>query len=128
MPPHDCQNAPVIEHDLHAAMLTYDSPISVNGQAPASPASLSTQTATSKSLSTIPAIENGSLHGHDEKPRKFHHIWLVTGPAGCGKSTIAEHLSKSLNIPFVEGDQVIGFSLFFFLPRYHVYFQVKLGC
>jgi gluconokinase len=35
---------------------------------------------------------------------KVHHIWLVTGPAGCGKTTVAEHLSKSLNLPYLEGD------------------------
>lgn len=35
-----------------------------------------------------------------------HHIWLVTGPAGCGKTTVAEHLSKSLHLPYLEGDAV----------------------
>ncbi|GAW22945.1 hypothetical protein ANO14919_124920 [Xylariales sp. No.14919] len=34
-----------------------------------------------------------------------HHIWLVTGPAGCGKSTVAEYLSESLNLPYLEGDE-----------------------
>lgn len=38
---------------------------------------------------------------HDEK---FHHIWLVTGPAGCGKSTIAEYLAGVLGMPYIEGD------------------------
>ncbi|KAL1891885.1 hypothetical protein Sste5346_007431 [Sporothrix stenoceras] len=33
------------------------------------------------------------------------HIWLVTGPAGCGKSTVALHLANSLNLPYVEGDE-----------------------
>ncbi|TGJ86936.1 hypothetical protein E0Z10_g1822 [Xylaria hypoxylon] len=33
-----------------------------------------------------------------------HHIWLVTGPAGCGKSTVAQHLSESLELPYLEGD------------------------
>jgi gluconokinase len=37
---------------------------------------------------------------------KVHHIWLVTGPAGCGKTTVAEHLSTSLNLPYLEGDSV----------------------
>lgn len=37
---------------------------------------------------------------------KSHHIWLVTGPAGCGKSTVAEHLAKHLEMPYIEGDSV----------------------
>jgi predicted AAA+ superfamily ATPase len=35
-----------------------------------------------------------------------HHIWLVTGPAGCGKSTVAKYLADSLNLPYIEGDEV----------------------
>jgi gluconokinase len=35
---------------------------------------------------------------------KHHHIWLVTGPAGCGKTTVASHLSQALNMPYIEGD------------------------
>lgn len=35
-----------------------------------------------------------------------HHIWLVTGPAGCGKTTVAEHLATALNFPYIEGDSV----------------------
>jgi gluconokinase len=34
-----------------------------------------------------------------------HHIWLVTGPAGCGKSTVAKYLADSLNLPYIEGDE-----------------------
>jgi len=39
------------------------------------------------------------------RPVKDHHIWLVTGPAGCGKSTIARYLSDALNLPYIEGDE-----------------------
>ncbi len=35
-----------------------------------------------------------------------HQIWLVTGPAGSGKSTVAKHLASSLNYPYIEGDEV----------------------
>jgi gluconokinase len=35
-----------------------------------------------------------------------HHIWLVTGPAGSGKTTVAEFIAKSLQYPYVEGDNV----------------------
>lgn len=34
------------------------------------------------------------------------HIWVVTGPAGCGKSTVGQILQKELDIPFLEGDDV----------------------
>jgi ABC-type cobalamin/Fe3+-siderophores transport system ATPase subunit len=34
------------------------------------------------------------------------HIWLMIGPAGCGKSTIGNYVAKILNIPFLEGDNV----------------------
>ncbi|KAG6301566.1 hypothetical protein E4U09_005020 [Claviceps aff. purpurea] len=36
--------------------------------------------------------------------RQQHHLWLVTGPAGCGKTTVAEHLADTLKISFIEGD------------------------
>jgi len=34
-----------------------------------------------------------------------HQIWLVTGPAGSGKSTIAKHLASTLNFSYIEGDE-----------------------
>ena len=39
---------------------------------------------------------------------QFHHrhMWIITGPAGCGKSSIAEYLAKELSIPYIEGDDV----------------------
>jgi len=36
----------------------------------------------------------------------YHHIWLITGPAGCGKSTVAQFIAKSMNLPYIEGDEV----------------------
>ena len=33
-------------------------------------------------------------------------MWIITGPAGCGKSTIAQYLAKELSIPYIEGDDV----------------------
>ncbi len=34
------------------------------------------------------------------------HMWIITGPAGCGKSTIAQYTAKELSIPYIEGDDV----------------------
>ncbi|KAI6247582.1 putative gluconokinase [Erysiphe necator] len=33
------------------------------------------------------------------------HIWLLTGPAGCGKSTLGKYLANVLGVPFIEGDE-----------------------
>ena len=34
------------------------------------------------------------------------HMWIITGPAGCGKSTIAQYIARELSIPYIEGDDV----------------------
>lgn len=52
---------------------------------------------------TIPVSPSPQVHVPHAP--KHHHIWLVTGPAGCGKSTIAQHLAKSLDLPYIEGDE-----------------------
>jgi len=44
------------------------------------------------------------IRGHPNTEHR--HIWLITGPAGCGKSTVAEYVAKSLQLPFLEGDNV----------------------
>lgn len=40
------------------------------------------------------------------KPAHVQHIWIVTGPAGCGKSTVGNGLRIELGVPFLEGDDV----------------------
>ncbi|KJZ73540.1 hypothetical protein HIM_07096 [Hirsutella minnesotensis 3608] len=77
-------------------MLSYDNAMTVNGQEVSGGSSM---TASSR---TSPAT-NSAVHTNG-RARNHHHIWLVTGPAGCGKTTVAEHLAKALNMPYVEGD------------------------
>lgn len=44
---------------------------------------------------------HGALASHHHR-----HMWIITGPAGCGKSTVAQYLAQELSIPFIEGDDV----------------------
>jgi gluconokinase len=32
------------------------------------------------------------------------HIWIIAGPAGCGKITVAKYLAQELSLPYIEGD------------------------
>ena len=49
------------------------------------------------------------------------HMWIITGPAGCGKSTVAQYLSKELSIPYIEGDDVSrGPTPLDVMPWFHV--------
>ncbi|KAJ5505746.1 hypothetical protein LT330_001614 [Penicillium expansum] len=47
---------------------------------------------------------NGVTSSTPPKPTELQHIWIVTGPAGCGKSTVGNVLRTELGIPFLEGD------------------------
>ncbi|PWY95057.1 thermoresistant gluconokinase family protein [Aspergillus sclerotioniger CBS 115572] len=38
------------------------------------------------------------------QPEQIQHIWVVTGPAGCGKSTVGKSIQQALGVPFLEGD------------------------
>lgn len=57
-------------------------------------------TATSTSLKTETPVNVAGQAG------EHTHIWLVTGPAGCGKSSVAEYMANALNMPYIEGDSV----------------------
>ncbi|KAJ5206041.1 Shikimate kinase [Penicillium cf. griseofulvum] len=47
---------------------------------------------------------NGSNGAASSNSSQLQHIWVVTGPAGCGKSTVGNVLRTELGIPFLEGD------------------------
>lgn len=42
---------------------------------------------------------HGALASHHHR-----HMWIITGPAGCGKTTVAQYLGQELSIPYIEGD------------------------
>lgn len=60
-------------------------------------------------LPTPPSMDFASpstakqINGALDSPH-HRHVWIITGPAGCGKSTIAQYLAKELSLPYIEGD------------------------
>ncbi|KAL2017821.1 hypothetical protein VTK56DRAFT_1623 [Thermocarpiscus australiensis] len=95
-------------------MLSYNPSVPVNGQTPPLSGSVSTgRQSIPPSPKTVrlppPALSNGAITNGatstSASPAKEHHIWLVTGPAGCGKSTVAKYLSTALGLPYIEGDE-----------------------
>lgn len=71
-------------------MLTYDKTPSIYGSAPPS-----------NTMSPAIPTTNGV-----RPPPHHRHIWIITGPAGCGKSTVAKYLAGQLQLPYIEGDEV----------------------
>jgi len=82
-------------------MLSYENrPTSIGSPTPA--------TADHLPLNTSASTQQiNGLMSSNQQPKKteHHHLWLITGPAGCGKSTVAQFIAKSLNLPYIEGDE-----------------------
>lgn len=38
------------------------------------------------------------------KQTQSRHIFIITGPAGCGKSSVANYIAQNLALPYIEGD------------------------
>ncbi|KAI0913740.1 thermoresistant gluconokinase [Ustulina deusta] len=83
-------------------MLSYNSPAPMPGELP----TVDPMSATMDPLGQNPPLTSSNTIAmvNGQQAPHVHHIWLVTGPAGCGKTTVAEYLSKSLNLPYLEGD------------------------
>jgi gluconokinase len=96
-------------------MLSYDAPISLN-EKPSAPIVMSVPR---QSMPSVPmpvptpapaaVLQTGTLtnaaSSTNSSLAEEHHIWLVTGPAGCGKSTVAQYLANCLHLPYIEGDE-----------------------
>lgn len=80
-------------------MLSYDSRSTMTASTPA--------TSDHRPLPLSPTTSNTSNHAAQNKA-EYHHIWLITGPAGCGKSTVAQFIAKAMNLPYIEGDEVLS--------------------
>ena len=90
-------------------MLSYDPPVAVNSQG--LPSTMPPSPKTTRLPATAPTVAPGTASNNAALNNAAvatpeHHIWLVTGPAGCGKTTVAQYLSQTLNLPYIEGDQV----------------------
>lgn len=81
--------------------MSFDTTYSVpQGQKSPTAAALPSIQATTNGTSLKPATSNNIAGQAGEHT----HIWLVTGPAGCGKSSVAEYMANALNMPYIEGD------------------------
>lgn len=91
-------------------MLSYDSPVPIAGNsAPVDMTNMPTgpnQTAQPTAPGIPSASADGAISPRDATTKKAHHIWLVTGPAGVGKSSVAAFLAEALGFPYIEGDEV----------------------
>ena len=65
---------------------------------------------------------NGVLQENNQHHRP---MWIITGPAGCGKSTVAGYLAKELSIPYIEGDDVSDLGIWFRFTRLMIFDAVS---
>ncbi|QIX01701.1 hypothetical protein AMS68_007218 [Peltaster fructicola] len=72
---------------------------------------MSTRATNDDSLPTPPSEPTALFHPHTamttSNPAPLttnKYIWVVIGPAGCGKTSVAECLKNNFNMPYLEGD------------------------
>ncbi|KAL4977539.1 P-loop containing nucleoside triphosphate hydrolase protein [Aspergillus desertorum] len=56
------------------------------------------------STNQIPCSSEQEASSMPMASQSSQHIWVVTGPAGSGKSTVGRYLQQELGVPFLEGD------------------------
>ena len=82
---------------LPATMLSYEkTPMLSDPIASSSPAPMAPPTSTKMAA---PATNGVVAPQH-------RHIWIITGPAGCGKTSVASYLAENFSLPYLEGDSV----------------------
>lgn len=53
-----------------------------------------------------PTSTNSTIAPATAAVSQHRHIWIITGPAGCGKTSVAEYLAATFSMPYLEGDSV----------------------
>lgn len=82
---------------LSATMLSYEkTPMLSDPIASSSPAPIAPPT----SAQMAAPATNGVV------APQHRHIWIITGPAGCGKTSVASYLAENFSLPYLEGDSV----------------------
>ncbi|KAM4067517.1 shikimate kinase domain-containing protein [Hirsutella rhossiliensis] len=84
-------------------MFLYDKAVPVNEQVIVDTTASATPFEGASSKASPPTTIDDTAHTND-RAGKHYHIWLVNGPAGCGKTTVAEYLADALDMPYIEGD------------------------
>lgn len=99
-----CEATDLAKEHLHfqtqLAHTVYATMLSVDARHTGLPTPTHSAAMTYGAMNSVKQI-NGALQRHHHR-----HMWIITGPAGCGKSTVAQYLANELSIPYIEGDDV----------------------
>ena len=86
-------------------MLSYEQHLAPYGSPTAAPTGASTGPSGLPSASR-PSLSSTVTTDGTASLREPRHMWIIIGAAGCGKSTVAQHLAQNLSLPYIEGDKV----------------------
>jgi hypothetical protein len=73
---------------------------------PTPPSEFASPVSTTKELASSMATAHATSGQQVLSPPEQQHIWVITGPAGCGKTSVAESLHQTYGMPYLEGDTV----------------------